>query len=113
MSFDALTLSAVRDELEPALTGARVQKVVFPDELSLAVESYHQAEATLEEAHATAVRGQMRLHQADSHLQYAKLHLARRQTELARKSFTEARQRVQSMGYHRRDSDLQNLEAML
>src|SRR5438105_217631 len=40
MSFDALTLSAVRDELEPALTGARVQKVVFPDELSLAVETF-------------------------------------------------------------------------
>ena len=40
MSFDALTLSAVRDELEPALTGAWVQKVVFPDELSLAVETF-------------------------------------------------------------------------
>ena len=33
MSFDALTLSAVRDELEPLLSGARLQKVVLPDEL--------------------------------------------------------------------------------
>lgn len=82
-------------------------------ELSLAVASYDQTEAILEEAHATAVRGQMRLHQADSHLQYAKLHLARRQIELARRSFTEARRRIQSMGYHRRDSDLRKLEAML
>ena len=43
MSFDALTLSAVRDELEPALTGARMQKAVFPDELSLAVEAFRKA----------------------------------------------------------------------
>ena len=40
MSFDALTLSAVRDELEPLLTGARLQKVVLPDELSLAIETF-------------------------------------------------------------------------
>ncbi|MDQ6673633.1 MAG: NFACT family protein [Chloroflexota bacterium] len=40
MSFDALTLSAVRDELEPLLTGARVQKLVFPDALSLAIEVF-------------------------------------------------------------------------
>ena len=40
MSFDALTLSAVRDELEPLLSGARLQKVVLPDELSLALEAF-------------------------------------------------------------------------
>jgi predicted ribosome quality control (RQC) complex YloA/Tae2 family protein len=40
MSFDALTLAAVRDELGPLLTGARMQKLVFVDELSLAVEFY-------------------------------------------------------------------------
>src|SRR5206468_8484867 len=40
MSFDALTLSAVRDELEPLLSGARLQKVVLPDDLSLAVEAF-------------------------------------------------------------------------
>jgi predicted ribosome quality control (RQC) complex YloA/Tae2 family protein len=40
MSFDALTLSAVRDELEPLLTDARQQKLVFPDELSLAIEVF-------------------------------------------------------------------------
>ena len=40
MSFDALTLSAVRDELEPLLVDARLQKVVFVDELSLAVECF-------------------------------------------------------------------------
>lgn len=40
MSFDALTLSAVRDELEPLLSGARLQKVIFPDEQSLALEAF-------------------------------------------------------------------------
>ena len=40
MSFDALTLTAVRDELEPHLTDARLQKLVFPDELSLAMEVF-------------------------------------------------------------------------
>jgi predicted ribosome quality control (RQC) complex YloA/Tae2 family protein len=40
MSFDALTLSAVRDELEPLLTDARLQKLIFPDELSLAMEVF-------------------------------------------------------------------------
>ncbi|MBV9325066.1 MAG: NFACT family protein [Chloroflexi bacterium] len=40
MSFDALTLAAVRDELAPLMTGARIQKVVFADELSLAVELF-------------------------------------------------------------------------
>ncbi|HEY1298358.1 MAG TPA: NFACT family protein [Chloroflexota bacterium] len=40
MSFDALTLTAVREELAPALSGARVQKLVFVDELSLAVEFF-------------------------------------------------------------------------
>jgi tetratricopeptide (TPR) repeat protein len=82
-------------------------------ELSLALESYDQAEAILAEAHATAVRGQMRLHQADSHLQYGKLHLARGRIALARKSLNEARQRIHSMGYHRRESALRKLEAML
>jgi predicted ribosome quality control (RQC) complex YloA/Tae2 family protein len=40
MPFDALTLSAVRDELEPLLRDARVQKLVFADELSLAAEVF-------------------------------------------------------------------------
>jgi len=40
MPFDALTLSAVRDELEPLLTDARLQKLVFADELSLAAEVF-------------------------------------------------------------------------
>jgi predicted ribosome quality control (RQC) complex YloA/Tae2 family protein len=40
MSFDALSLAAVREELAPLLTGARLQKIVVVDELSLAVECF-------------------------------------------------------------------------
>jgi predicted ribosome quality control (RQC) complex YloA/Tae2 family protein len=40
MSFDALTLSAVRDELEHLLIGARVQRLVFADEVSLTMECF-------------------------------------------------------------------------
>ncbi len=40
MSFDALTLSAVRDELAPVLTEARIQKLVFLDQLSVAIEAF-------------------------------------------------------------------------
>jgi predicted ribosome quality control (RQC) complex YloA/Tae2 family protein len=40
VGFDALTLAAVRDELEPLLVEARVQKLVFADELTLAMEVF-------------------------------------------------------------------------
>jgi predicted ribosome quality control (RQC) complex YloA/Tae2 family protein len=40
MSFDALTLSAVRDEIEPLLVDGRIQKVAFPDATSLALEVF-------------------------------------------------------------------------
>jgi predicted ribosome quality control (RQC) complex YloA/Tae2 family protein len=40
MSFDALTLSAVCDELEPVLVDSRLQRLIFADQLSLAVEYF-------------------------------------------------------------------------
>ena len=40
MGFDALTLAAVRDELQPLLEGSRVQRLVMVDELSLALECF-------------------------------------------------------------------------
>jgi predicted ribosome quality control (RQC) complex YloA/Tae2 family protein len=64
MSFDALTLAAVRDELAPLVTGARMQKLVFVDELSLAVECFAPAvgrnnvllSAHLEDGRVQAIR---------------------------------------------------------
>jgi predicted ribosome quality control (RQC) complex YloA/Tae2 family protein len=40
MSFDALTLAAVTDELTPVLAEARIQKLVFVNELSVALEAF-------------------------------------------------------------------------
>jgi predicted ribosome quality control (RQC) complex YloA/Tae2 family protein len=40
VSFDALTLAAMRAELEPLLTEARMQKLVFADELTLGIETF-------------------------------------------------------------------------
>ncbi|MBV9355624.1 MAG: NFACT family protein [Chloroflexi bacterium] len=40
MAFDLFALSAVRQELEPRLADGRIQKLVFPDELSVAVEVF-------------------------------------------------------------------------
>ncbi len=43
MRCDALTLSAVRDELEPRVVGARIQRLAFPDATSVVVETYRPA----------------------------------------------------------------------
>ncbi len=40
MSFDALTLAAVCDELVPRLVDSRIQRLSFPDELSMAMECF-------------------------------------------------------------------------
>jgi Predicted RNA-binding protein homologous to eukaryotic snRNP len=40
MYFDALTLAAVVDELRAAIVGGRVQRVVLPGALSVALEIY-------------------------------------------------------------------------
>ncbi len=40
MSFDTLAVTAVRQELESAIVGGRVQKVVLPGELSVGLEIY-------------------------------------------------------------------------
>jgi tetratricopeptide (TPR) repeat protein len=66
----------------------------------------------LEEALEIATRGGMRLHQADCHLEYARLHLACGEEGAARASLAQARKLVQETGYHRRDAELAQLEAL-
>jgi tetratricopeptide (TPR) repeat protein len=90
-----------------------VRGLLASAELSLAVRSYDQAKATLDDAYASAIRGQMRLHEADAYLIYARLYLAGNQRALAQKSFTEARRRINAMGYHRRDAQLRQMEEEL
>ena len=62
MYFDALTMSAVADELRAHILGGRVQKVLLPDDLSMGMEVY---------AH-----GERRYLQASAHPEQARLYLA-------------------------------------
>jgi hypothetical protein len=60
-----------------------------------------------------AARGNMRLYQADCHLEYARFYLAQSEKEEARRSWDTAKERIQRMGYHRRDKDLKEIEQQL
>ncbi len=62
MYFDALTMSAVADELRAHILGGRVQQVLLPDDLSMGMEVY---------AH-----GERRYLLASAHPEHARLHLA-------------------------------------
>jgi hypothetical protein len=60
-----------------------------------------------------AERGEMGLHQADCHLEYARLYLAMGDEDKAREHLAIARKMIEQMGYHRRDNEVKELEAML
>jgi tetratricopeptide (TPR) repeat protein len=74
---------------------------------------FKQAQRDIEEAMTIAERGEMGLHQADCHLEYARLYLAMRETDRAREHLAIAREIIKQMGYHRRDREVKELEAML
>ena len=82
-------------------------------ELGRLSQEFSRAEAALEQAQESAVRGQMRLLQSDVLLEYARLYLARSRIEEARNSLKEARQRIQAMRYHRRDAEVRALTTEL
>jgi hypothetical protein len=60
-----------------------------------------------------AERGEMGLHQADSHLEYARLYLAMEDADRAREHLAIAREMIEQKGYHRRDREVKELEAIL
>ncbi|MGB7000851.1 MAG: TIR domain-containing protein [Halobacteriota archaeon] len=74
---------------------------------------YEKAQHDIEEAMTTAKRGEMGLHQADCQLEYARLYLAMRDEDRAREHLTIAREMIVQMGYHRRDHEVEEVEAML
>jgi tetratricopeptide (TPR) repeat protein len=75
---------------------------------------FGKAWGDLEEAEEIAERGEMNLYMADFHLEAAKLCLAEgRKEKEAREHWTEARERVEKMGYHRRDPEVMLIEAEL
>ena len=72
-----------------------------------------QAQKALDEAMTIATRGQMRLCEADCHLEQARLHLAMGNKDEARKSHAIAREMIEDMGYHRRDKEVKEVGKQL
>jgi tetratricopeptide (TPR) repeat protein len=74
---------------------------------------FEKAQHDIEEAMTIAERGEMGLHQADCHLEYARLYLTMRDEDRAREHLAIAKKMIEQMGYHRRDHEVEELEAML
>jgi len=76
-------------------------------------ENYDNAERDLAEVLRLATRSGMRLYLADYHLESARLRLAQGNKEKAREHWTTARDMVESMGYHRRDNEVEGIATRL
>jgi tetratricopeptide (TPR) repeat protein len=74
---------------------------------------YARAQRDLDEAFRIANRGGMALHIADYQLESARLYLAQGVRDNAREHLATAREMIQRIGYHRRDSELEDLERAL
>jgi len=76
--------------------------------------AFEKAQRDLDEAITIAERGEMGLHQADCHLEYARLFLAMGEKEEdARRNLDTAKEMIGEMGYHRRDTDVREIEEKL
>ncbi len=82
-------------------------------ELRRVSDDYQRARTDLDEAQRLAERSQMGLHLADCHLELARLCLATGEREEARAHWTQAKAMIEQMGYHRRDSELKEIERQL
>jgi tetratricopeptide (TPR) repeat protein len=74
---------------------------------------FEKAQQDIDEVRILATRCGMRLHLADYNLEQARLFLAEQKPEEARTHYESARSLVEETGYHRRDSELAELETML
>jgi tetratricopeptide (TPR) repeat protein len=81
--------------------------------LRRAMRDYARARHDLEEAMEIATRGGMRLFEADGHLEAVRLALAQGDRAGARESLEAARALIAQTGYHRRDGEVAELEAVL
>ena len=74
---------------------------------------YERAQRDVGDAITIAERGEMRLHQADAHLEYARLYVAMGEKPKAREHWVKAKEMVGEMGYHRRDKEVAALGEQL
>ncbi|HYG81350.1 MAG TPA: tetratricopeptide repeat protein [Pyrinomonadaceae bacterium] len=82
-------------------------------ELNIVKGDFIRARDDLDEALSIAVRGEMRLYEADCHLGYARLHVVQGEKEQAQESLTTARGMIERMGYHRRNKDVAEIEQQI
>jgi tetratricopeptide (TPR) repeat protein len=82
-------------------------------ELWCATDKHDEAENALNEAMASAVRGQMRLYIADAYLQRAKLFRATGKNDQYQASFAKARDMIRKMDYGRRERDVAAVAQLL
>jgi len=76
-------------------------------------QNTNDALADLDKAEEIAQRGQMRLHECDVHLERARLAVVLGRPDEARERLERARQLVEETGYHRRDEEVEELEAIV
>ena len=113
--------SKAADHLDQAVDGLRQsghQEFIAGGLLARAAlhrvrKDFDRARRDLDEATSIAERGGMGLHQADAQLEFARLHLAAGDKPEARESLATAKQMIESMGYHRRDGEVAELEDQL
>jgi ATP/maltotriose-dependent transcriptional regulator MalT len=74
---------------------------------------YGRAERDLAEVLRIATRGGMGLYLADYHLESARLYLAQGNRDKAREHWETARGMIERMGYHRRDSEVNEIAEQL
>jgi tetratricopeptide (TPR) repeat protein len=74
---------------------------------------FSRARDDLGEALSIAVRGEMRLHEADCRLGYARLFVAQGEMERARESWGKAKEMIERMGYGRRNKDVKEIGQQL
>jgi tetratricopeptide (TPR) repeat protein len=72
-----------------------------------------QSRHDLDEAMNIAERGEMGLYQADCHMEYARLFLAMGDKKMALEHLAIAKEMIRRLEYHRRDSEVEELEAIL
>lgn len=105
------------DYLNQAVDGLRLagaveflsRGLVARAELNIAKGDFSRARADLDEGLSIAVRGEMRLYEADCHLGYARLHVAQGEKGQARESWVKAREMIERMGYGRRRKDVEEI----
>lgn len=82
-------------------------------ELYRVTKDFPKARHDLDEAMKIATRSEMKLFEADAHLEYARLHLAMGDKDQGRASLAAGRKLVEDTGYHRRDGAVKKIEEQL